>query len=282
MRNHIDWLTFTMAPRYGTFDNEGMSVGDDYAAAIEAAWKFTFSPEILSAAFGGQWEKQERSRAPYTDAWTLPEAGVTLFAGISLNHCCVEISGSGCERLIQAGLLETVLAAVVGRVTRIDIASDIETTTTPAEFVAQKSHKRMRSGGSQHSASGDTEYVGSRTSERFARVYRYNPPHPRSHLLRIEHVFHKAYAKKVAQTILDSSLGSVAFAAGEAFGWNHADWQPANETPVSLSIVSVERNAGKTVFWLVNSVAPAFKRLCGDGTILDAEEFLKRYFLSPE
>jgi len=282
MRTHIDWLTFTMAPRYGTYDNEGMSVGEDYAAAIEAAWTATFDVETLASAFGGEWEKLEKSRAPYTDAWALVEAGVTLFAGIHLNHCCVEISGKGCEKLIEKNLLEKCLLAAAARITRIDIACDIETAIHPSEFVGQVSHKRMRSSGSQKSASGETEYVGSRTSDRFARVYRYNPPHPRSHLLRIEHVFHKAYAKKVASEIIHAGVESVAAAAGVAFGWQHSVWTPGADDSADLSIAYVERSMGGTVFWLVNSVAPAFKRLCDNGTIDNPEAFLKQFFLSQQ
>jgi len=280
MRSHIDWLTFTMVPRYGTFDNEEMSVGEDYAAAIEQAWIATFDPDTLGGAFGGEWEKQEKSRAPYTDAWTQKERGLSLYAGISLNHCCVEISGQGCEILIQNGLMESVLSSVQERVTRIDIACDIQTQLQPSLFVAETKHKRMRSSGYQKSASGETCYVGSRTSDRFARVYRYSEPHPRAHLLRVEHVFHKAYAKKVAEAILSDGVNSVARSAGEAFGWNHDVWDPSSNWVPDISIVSAERNAGKTVFWLVNSVAPSFKRLCESGVILDPEAFLKQFFLS--
>jgi len=278
MRVHIDWLTFTMVPRYESAEDNRESLNEAYANAIERVWHSTFDPATLAGAFGGEWQKQERSRAPYTDAWTLHGAGITLFAGISLNHCCVEISGGGCEILIEKNLLYSVLGAVVGRVTRIDIACDIETDVTPMEFVNVTSHKRMRSSGYQKSATGETCYVGSRTSERYARVYRYAEPHPRAHLLRAEHVFHKAYAKKVARAILDHGSDAVARSAGEAFGWMHDTWQPSNTHVPDLSIVSAEREAGKTITWLISSVAPAFKRLCEDGTIRDPEAFLTKYF----
>jgi len=278
MRTHIDWLTFTMTPRYDSVPESEMSVNEDYANAIEKAWKAVFDPITLAEAFGGEWQKQEKSRAPYTDAWTLPGAGITLFGGISLNHCCVEISGQGCERLIEKGLLERILAATQTRVTRIDIACDIETEIQPTVFVSEMKHKRMRSSGYQKSATGETCYVGSRTSERYARVYRYAEPHPRAHLLRVEHVFHKAYAKRVAYEIVNGDLDAVAAAAGKAFGWNHHVWDASNAHIPDLSIVSAEREAGKTILWLISSVAPAFKRLCEDGTISDPEEFLTRYF----
>lgn len=280
MRTHIDWITFTMAVLYNSAEDNQNSVNEEYANAIERAWYTTFDPETLSLAFGGVWEKRERSRAPYTDAWILREAGITLYASISLNHMCCEISGSGCERLIQRHLLEKILTAVAKRVTRIDVACDIETETAPMEFVSLTSHKRMRSSGYQKSATGETCYVGSRTSERYARVYRYAEPHPRAHLLRVEHVFHKAYAKAVARAILDHGQDAVATSAGEAFGWSHDEWQPQNTVIPDLSIVTAERAAGKTITWMINSVAPAFKRLCDEGTILDQEAFLTKYFRS--
>lgn len=279
MRSHIDWITFTMPVSYNLILPDGTSTGDDYATAIEQAWFTMFDIETLGRAFGGDWIKQEKSRAPYSDAWKADSFGLTLYAGVSLNHCCVEISGQGCERLIQENLLERVLDCAKARITRIDIACDIETSIRPSDFVEKVGHKRMRSSGRQISASGETEYVGSKTSERFARVYRYNEPHPRAHLLRVEHVFHKKYAKVVSQAILSDGVDNVARAAGKAFGWVHHVWDATDHRVPDLSIVSTERNAGKTVFWLVSSVAPAFKRLCEDGTISDPEAFIKRHFL---
>jgi len=269
-----------MTPRYDSVPESEMSVNEDYANAIEKAWKAVFDPVLLAAAFGGAWQKEEKSRAPYTDAWKLPGAGITLFGGISLNHCCVEISGQGCERLIEKGLLEGVLAATQTRVTRIDIACDIETEIQPTVFVSEMKHKRMRSSGYQKSATGETCYVGSRTSERYARVYRYAEPHPRAHLLRVEHVFHKAYAKRVAYEVVNGGIDTVAAAAGKAFGWAHRVWDVGEVQSSDISIVAAEREAGKTVHWLCTSVAPAFKRLCEDGVIRDPEEFIRRYFLT--
>lgn len=269
-----------MSPRYGTYDASNMSVGEDYATAIEQAWIATFDTETLATCFGGEWEKQEKSRAPYTDAWNQKERGISLFAGISLNHCCVEISGSGCEKLIEANLLAEVLTAVVNNVTRIDIACDIETEVTPKQFTELVHHKRMRSSGYQLSASGETSYVGSRESERYARVYRYFAPHPRAKYLRVEHVFRRDNAKLVASAILDFGLDNVASSAGKAFGWSHPCWDTEAQENVDLSIVKAERQAGATVFWLLKQVAPAFKRLCDDGTITDPAAFLTKYFMT--
>jgi len=251
---------------------------NDYARAIESGFADMFGRELRGEVFGGTWEKQERSRAPYTDSWVQTAGGITLFASPNLTHACVEISGFGCERLISESKLSEVLVCCKERVTRIDIASDIETSTQPAEFVAIVSHERMRASGYQKSETGETCYVGSKSSDRYARVYRYYAPHPRAHLLRIESVFRRKYAKTVVQAILDTSLNAVASASGKAFGWAHSAWKPDESEHADISIVAPERGAGGTVTWLVRSVAPAIRRLIADGTIRDPDEFFKTYF----
>jgi hypothetical protein len=272
MRTHIDWLTFTMTMRYSDETN------DAYANAMENAFMDTFGGMLVQTAFGGSWEKKEKSRAPYMDAWQIGGGGISLFASPSLTHCCIEISGQGCERLLEQSILAEILVRVAARVTRIDIATDIDTNVIPTDFVSITNHKRMRASGYQKSETGETAYVGSQKSDRYARVYRYAPPHPRAHLLRVEHVFRRDYAKTVAQACVANDLSAVAMAAGQAFGWSHPTWDVQAKATVDLSVVKAEHNGGKTVYWLIKSCAPAFKRLCEDGTIRDPEAFIIEYF----
>jgi len=185
----------------------------DYANAISNGFADMFGLGTRSKVFGGDWEKQERSRAPYTDAWVQSEGGITLFASPNLTHACIEISGAGCERLLSHGQFQKILDCSKERITRIDIATDIETSTLPSEFVAIVAHDRMRASGYQKSETGETCYVGSKKSDRYARVYRYYKPHPRANLLRIEHVFRRDYAKVVAAAILETSVEAAAAAA---------------------------------------------------------------------
>lgn len=276
MRSHIDWVTFTMGMRY---EDE---TSDAYSNAVENAFVGTFGRLLVQRAFGGSWEKKERSRAPYMDAWQIGSGFISLFASPTLSHCCVEISGQGCERLIEQNLLGEILAIISERVTRIDIACDIETSIKPTKFVEMVDHKRMRASGFQKSESGETCYVGSQKSDRYARVYRYFEPHPRAHLLRVEHVFRREGAKVVAQACIDAGIDSVAEAAGRAFGWSHPAWDTKATQAVDISVVAAERHAGKTIFWLVHSVAPAIQRLIADGTIRDPEKFIRDYFLPQE
>ena len=276
MRTHIDWLSFTIPMVYDTDE------GDNYARAIQAGLTEMFTKDVVENTFGGAWAVGEKSRAPYTDVWVDKESGISLFASPNLTHATVEISGSGCERLIGAGEMEKVLSGCAGRVTRIDIACDIETDTLPLEFVSQTNHNRMRSSGHHDSETGLTRYVGSKESERFARVYRYFPPHPRAHLLRVEHVFRRDYAKQVARAIVANTVSEVGISCGTAFGWAHRDWDIAADFTPDISITSPEKNAGKTVSWLVRSVAPAVRRLIADGTIRDPEAFFEAYFMPEE
>lgn len=276
MRTHIDWITFTIPMLYMGAEN------DAYASAIASGLKDMFGIELRRMVFGGEWQKQERSRAPYTDAWTQGQ-GITLFASPSLTHACIEISGQGCENLLDPeNTLGKVLNACKDRITRIDIACDIETKTSPSDFVKELNHERMRTSGHVISDTGETCYVGSKKSERYARVYRYNPPHPRAHLLRVEHVFRKDYAKRVAEACASDGTESVGVASGLAFGWAHGDWQPTVVDSPDISVTRERGNTGNTVFWLVNSVAPAFKRLCQTGAIANPEAFIEAYFLNTD
>lgn len=271
-----------MAPVYKSNYPEGTSTADVYADGIQGAFETQFASKLLATIFGGTWEKRERARAPYTDSWELADAGITLFASQTLVHCCVEISGAGCERLIKMGAVLEVLSAIHDRCTRIDIACDIETETSPLDFVSILSHERMRASGYQKSETGETCYVGSQKSDRYARVYRYAKPHPRAHLLRIEHVFRREYAKKVADAYSSASLESVAASCGEAFGWTHRDWKMDMDKLADITIISPARKGGATISWLIQACAPAFKRLVKEGVIRDPEEFIQQYFMSDE
>lgn len=282
MRTHVDWLTFTLTPRYKSTYPDRTTQEEIYQDAIEHAFIATFGVAITETVFGGAWDKKERSRAPYVDAWGLGERGITVYASPTLNHLCVEISGQGCEALISSEELDRVLVCVADRVTRIDVASDIKTATRPTEFVATINHERMRASGYQNSESGETCYVGSQKSDRYARVYRYNPPHPRADLLRIEHVFRRDYAKKVASELINASVEAIAASSGLAFGWAHETWDVAQDKGADISIIHEKRATGKTVFWLIDSCASAFKRLCADGTIKDPEAFLREHFLNAD
>lgn len=256
------------------------TANEHYSTTLANALFYELGGFLAGSVFAGGWEKKEHARAPYKDCWSLGTSGITIFASEMLRHFCVEISGDGCEKCITAGTLLPLLEKVQERVTRIDVACDIETGTRPPEFVAEVGKKRMRSSGYQKSPQGETCYVGSKTSDRYARVYRYEPPHPRAHLLRVEHVFRRKCAKSVAAAIVRNGTEAVGESAGEVFSWRHYDWKGGGVGKVDISSVGVERGGGGTVFWLVTQCAPAFKRMVDTGVIKDPEAFIASHFLS--
>jgi len=281
MRAHIDWITFTMSPMYKSAYAD-MSLDAQFQNALVDAFIFTFGESLTSRAFGGAWIEAGKGRAPYTQGWKLSDGDITLFGSPELNHCCVEISGKGCEKLISLGLLDNVLLACKSRVTRIDLAVDMQTEITPTEFVAASLGKRTKSRGNQISQSGETCYIGSQKSERYARVYRYNPPHPRAHLLRAEHVFRRDVARQVANEITSGGMDATIRECGNRWGWAADCWDITKGQSANLRVTTAGQANGRTLFWLVSSVAPAFKKLVRDGTIMDGKEFLERYFLLEE
>lgn len=179
----------------------------------------------------------------------------------------VEHTGKGCDWLRDEGILENVILHNQYNLTRLDIAGDFATTTKPDDVKC--GNARIKSSGTQRSATGTTYYHGSQKSERFARVYRYNPPHPRAHLLRIELVTKHEQARIAARVLLQGGA-AWAFDSGATVyqfsGIDTGDAQPMKAAPD-------DRRSGSTVFWLYTQVAPALARMLDDDAIV-LEDFL--------
>lgn len=270
----IDWVSFTVevgAPM--RIDTIAMNkfLDRQLHTALGELWI------RINENFGG-WELSS-GRAPYSGSYQSKE-GVTLFFNARLEHCLIEISGRGCEYLRSIGLLERLIAWQKQRITRIDIAVDMTCETSPKEFVRESQSARFKSRQSVSSESGFTEYIGSRNSERYCRVYRYSPPHPRSAFLRAEMVFRKQNAKLFVEQAIecDWDMTALALGAGQIYGFEHPSWDVTGDE-IPLASWTPEREQGKTVRWLCSQVAPAFKRLVEEGVIDDPEAFLREWFL---
>jgi hypothetical protein len=171
--------------------------------------------------------------------------------------------------------------------TRVDIAIDIETETRPVDFCAERESRKVRSESTVKSDSGETVYIGGRKSNRYMRCYRYNQPHPRAKYLRCEFVQRKKHAKQTAHEYMrmiagmakEKVLHSMVHELGARFGLDHEDWQPQSYDDVDIDTYRPERRSGKTEYWLVAQVAPAFKRLVREGVIENPKEWLEEHFL---
>jgi len=162
----------------------------------------------------------------------------------------------------------------------MDIAVDMSCNVTPRQFAADVKDTPVKTRSEFVSSTGETVYLGSRTSERYARVYRYNEPHPRAKLLRAEFQLKGVYANEAALKLTEGeALNGIAAALGEHFGFTHDVWK-ADDEPVPLKVRS-HAQTGNTVFWLTNTVAPLLKRLNETGK-LDAAAWFDEYVMKSE
>jgi hypothetical protein len=185
----------------------------------------------------------------------------------------LDLPGKACNSLALAGVMPALLSATHRRASRVDIAVDIKTDVTPKEFLEYLDLSGGLSRTSIQSGTGETEYVGSQKSDRFLRVYRYAKPHPRADTLRLEFVYRRDYAKKVAGALAEGKLREVARAALDRVGCTY----PALALDgIAAADITAPRkhaksNAG-TLLWLRRSCAPALARMIQEGEI-DFETF---------
>lgn len=265
---NLDWLSFTLK----LSDRAGEDERDTEEAVLVALHEL--EPMLQDwLELDENWTRL-KGRAPYSIAWQHPKGGMTVYYHPRLNHCLFEVSGQGCSRLYQNDEMHNFLDAVQQRLTRIDIACDITTDVRPLEFVTLREGGKFTSHSEIFSESGETCYIGSRSSNRFCRVYRYNPPHERHMFLRAEFEVKAQDAKLTAAAILDQGLIPVVSALGIKFGFQHPTWAVAAATPAELASYRPDRKAGKTMFWLNDTIAPLIRRLHADG-IMNAEQWFQ-------
>lgn len=268
----IDWLSFgfdmaqaQMGMAFNLFDRVGHMLEVQY-------------PKFYERMVTPQDWTPRTARAPYNAAMLRADHGATVFAHQMLGHGLVEVGGIGMDTLGGVEAEIEIAWEVRERLTRIDIACDLFTDVQPDAFCSLRDGKRFKSWGEQKSESGHTIYVGSRTSDRYARVYRYYEPHPRHQFLRVEHVLKAEQAKAAIAQIQSNGLDEFVAMLGNTFGWTHPCWTPTAETDEAVKAWRPERRAGKTVMWLHSQVVPAIVKLHRDG-VIDARQLFADHIL---
>jgi DNA relaxase NicK len=193
-----------------------------------------------------------------------------------------QLSGRGCDSIREPATSRRFVTEICELLTRLDYAIDISCNIKPSEFANHRSHKAFRTVSFISSDSGETVYVGSPKSDRFVRVYRYNPPHPRSHLLRIEFVFRRGMARAAAREYCEQESDAHFLAKlGNTYGWAHPIWQPTVQTDERIATPVLKQSDENTVYWLYKQVLPAMQRLWREGA-LDVTDFLEKVFEEPQ
>ncbi len=265
MISKIDWISFTFAILGGA-GLQLTELWDLVNASFKERCPATYETLIYHDDF-----KAITPRAPYRYAMQSTAHGIVVFCHPDRDEVLVEISGVGCGQVYGAGMMTQILREAAERATRIDIASDIHTDIEPSMFASDRLVLRTKSHSEFVSGSGETCYVGSRKSDRYARVYRYYPPHPRSHMLRVEHVLKAEQARQTIPQVLEFGIETIVAQLGNTFGWQHPVWQPWEVTDEKLAAWRPERRNASTVRWIYAQCLPAIAKLIKDGTLMGAD-----------
>lgn len=257
----LDWLSFTIEIPPGGRGVAGRQLPDDVNR---------FMVSVFGPAMDMGECKPEHGRFPYH--LSTSGNGIRVFWTLGTFELLVEIEGHGCERLEAAGELRRIVATVIDDLTRVDIATDIETETDPRDFVAVRSNQRHKSHETSVSSTGITCYIGSRHSDRFARVYRYAPPHPRADRLRVEMVYRGRQAIALARTWLEVGNEETAARAGNQYGWQHDDWTPHSEEKIDAW--RPDRKTHKKLLWFHTQIKPAVRAMLAQG-LLSPDELIE-------
>lgn len=266
----IDWVSFSLR-----VELREVRSSEQQMVLIHKALLFVLGEELL-AALGWSTAEYGKGRPPHQYSLRVKRTGFTVFVAPQHDRVLCELSGTTCRVIDDYGLMQSILERSHSFMSRLDLAVDILTAVNPVEFTSDGYNGRFTSTGSFNSPSGKTEYIGSRKSDRYARVYRYNNPHDRSQFLRVEMVMKRQYARLYAQRIVQDGLQSAIYHAGVDFGWQSILWDVPRAQASELTWSRRTRSNDKTLRWLEEAVVPAFLRLVRSGGFEDWEAWLTK------
>ena len=215
----IDWYSFTL-PLVSPLPAR---TGVDVLGDINVQLRSLSCDWLDSLSADGTW-RLDKAKGFYSFRATHLTSGLSVSWGDVNAHLFVELPGSACDFVRAVGDFPALIRATCGRASRIDAAIDLRTGCSPRAFVAGGFAKRFgNSHGHVVSEQGETVYVGNRKSDRSARVYRYNRPHPRAHLLRVEAEYHGKAARALAEVLRDLGEVEAVRRAHRAFEWKNKE-----------------------------------------------------------
>ena len=252
-RVKIDYLSLTSG-EFHVFSQTTAHAYVDVAYEASAVWRRLCGGEVSPDA--SDCFTPVSARSGYTRS-AQSARGVRFFAGHASAPPLLEIGGAACDYLREIGVLRPLMERNVDGVTRLDLAGDITTDLRPAEFLAFGRSPRHASAGRAVSATGETEYIGSPTSDRRCRVYRYEPPHPRADALRVEVILRRELAKSAALALCASDVAAVWSEALAPFSFKCPLWrQPSQSLSPRMTLRNEPTNASR-LRWLEKQIRPA-------------------------
>lgn len=264
----LDWVSFTVERPQEVYEIEYLDFVIDLIQGAVGIDKYQEFYNVRNA-----WKIQKHHK-PYSVAFknTVLE-GLVLMYSMKRGEMLIELQGAFCERF--PSWAKEIARVFAKDVTRLDVAVDVKTDVSPIGTGISADSKTWSISSSQ---SGETVYCGSPKSEKMMRVYRYNPPHPRSDLLRSEVVFRRGWAKKLAQALHHPT--ALAQFVADYWRTQKASWWLEFIAPLilvtgALNVVSAplrrgsDKSTASTLDWLHSQVRPAIKRVIENGGTLD-------------
>lgn len=269
----IDWYSFTV-PLVGSPEAYNTAILKLVIASLE---EYGLKP-FLDVLWTGDIEIYDRAGF-YTVRVMDRTTKLSLSFGGVNNHVLIDCTGETCQVLRDAELLNSIVALTASRATRIDVTADIFTDVRPLDFTNKATNIGIKSRSHIASDTGETSYLGSWRSDRFARVYRYSGDHPRAHLLRVEHVHRGKWAKAAADLATSMGYDKLTISCADHYGWSHPCWTPGNIEPSRLKAKKHDKDGAATLKWLKDAVAPAMVRAHRDG-LIDADGWYSTHVLN--
>ena len=214
----IDWYSFTIPTLGGLKGN-----GNDTCSYLDALIAANFSGRLDPISPDGTW-RLVPAKGFYQWRATHVASGVCVSWGEVNAHVFIELPGQACSWAREAEIFDHLIRQTHERASRLDCAVDITTKMTPGDFVAAGYAVRFAKNTTHgKSETGETYYVGNRKGERFARVYRYNDPHPRAAFLRVETQFGGKAARQLASLVVLSGTIEAIRSAHAVFDWHSSE-----------------------------------------------------------
>jgi DNA relaxase NicK len=268
MQTRLDWLSFTLPIDYEPHD------------AAQAQWfcraaLTDIGSNLKDLIFANPNWEYGAGRAPYKYGFSSPNHDIMMYVGSNTSTVLYELSGRFWERCTDLDVVKDLLLPIKDNVTRIDVSTDMETKTRPTDFANSRTKGNSLSVGYLKSPDGETVYLGSMKSDRYARIYRYEHPHPRSDLLRFEVVYRRDFSKSLAEAILQAAHWSdLAQAVERPYKFAHPDWKIGEQSDLRVELARTTREEDTTVIWLYKTCAPSLARLVAAGAV-DRAHFME-------
>lgn len=178
------------------------------------------------------------------------------YSNKNIDTVLVQHTGQGCAQIFN---ILPLLDYVQPRIGRLDVAIDVETEERPQAYY--DAYKGGLSKAFEVSPSGETFYLGSRKSDKFMRIYRYNAPHERAHLLRFEIQYKREFARAAAWHITQNGIRAFAMSALSEYPLPTEHITEGEYDPFFIA----RKSQGDTILWLDKQVRPAILKLVRSG-----------------